>query len=75
MIGIVHPGDTLILAISKAMSEADGIRYRENTEILLPGVRVVILAPVAEMAIYRQREEPAEQQVLAHLPPHAPKPA
>lgn len=65
MIGIIRPGDTLVIATSKVMSDADGVKYRQDLEKNLPGVKIIVSAAVTEMAIYREaaagteRDEPA----------------
>jgi hypothetical protein len=53
MIGTVRPGDTLVIATAKLMSDADGEKYRQRIERNLPGVRIVVIAPAIEMAVYR----------------------
>jgi hypothetical protein len=59
MTAILRPGDTLVIATTKTMSDKIGDRYRENIEHLLPGIRIVVIAPVVDIAILPRQEQPS----------------
>jgi hypothetical protein len=53
MIGVIRPGDTVVIATSKLMNDADAVKYQKGIEASLPGIKVHVIASVTEMVIYR----------------------
>lgn len=49
---IIKPGNTLVIGINRIMSDAQGEECKKVIENDLPGVHVVVIAPVVDMAIY-----------------------
>jgi hypothetical protein len=51
-VGVVRPGDTLVLATRRQLSQADADGYKHRLQDRLPGVEVVIVAADA-LVVYR----------------------
>lgn len=50
---IVHPGDTLIVAVDQTLTMENAQRYKEHLESRLPDVTVVVLN-ASQLAVYRR---------------------
>lgn len=52
-VGVVRPGDKLVVALDSPISDQDASRAREHLAALLPGVDIVVV-PCNGLVVYRR---------------------
>lgn len=63
----VRPGDTLVIAFSRSLTQQEAHEIRERIAGQLPGVRAVIIAGASGLAAYRPHEDSDVTQALREI--------